>query len=445
MRRSALFLRLAATRLLRSEGTIPQATNISVEGLPEVSVAAAASLNTAGGIQAPQFITPIQSLAEQAEAASAPNPDTGLIAPVSPGESSVQQDDTPYPTKGEILTGKTTNWFVTKGFGFITGDRDGRQYFVHFQSLEVVKGGYHSLINGQAVRFIVDIGTHSVTKDPQLKALKVTGVDGRMLPSGPRPKVDSNLVGRTPEFVKKHMQAEGVEVKVDDQGRKKLFFSKVQPLAEAAMGEQAMNRRPYSNDRQQQYRGGGGGGFTRDNFRGGPGMRGGRGRMLDVGHGQGMGTNNANRETGQVSFASFATSASSNNNPAEDNSFLGEVPTLEGFEEPTAAPRQRGGFSPSRGRGNRGYGGSESYGRGRGGREGGFRGREGGFRGREGGFRGRGGGGYSHQADRQGGYRQGDQRQGSGSSPTFRSIDANSSSPPSTKSPVAQQAEFDEL
>ncbi|MBO7514162.1 MAG: cold-shock protein [Lachnospiraceae bacterium] len=51
----------------------------------------------------------------------------------------------------------TVKWFnATKGYGFITGDEDGKDVFVHFSG--IVADGYKSLEDGQKVNFDVTNG-----------------------------------------------------------------------------------------------------------------------------------------------------------------------------------------------------------------------------------------------------------------------------------------------
>src|SRR5262245_32434516 len=77
--------------------------------------------------------------------------------------------------------GKVTNWKDLKGFGFITGLEDSKQDCVHFGELQVVEGGYKSLVAGQEVEFVAE------EAEGKRKALKVTGPGGSLLAGGPRP------------------------------------------------------------------------------------------------------------------------------------------------------------------------------------------------------------------------------------------------------------------
>jgi cold shock CspA family protein len=337
----------------------------------------------------------------------------------------------PMPEKGQLMTGKCTNWHSGKGFGFITGDYDQRQYFVHFQALFVKPGGYHSLINGQQVRFTVDIVPHSVTKQPQLKALQVTAPDGKPLPAGPRPDGGSGLVARAPNFVKEHMEKEGVKEVEEDGGKRSLFFTKShsdERQERPFRPNSSDGRRPIRDDRRNTAFARGRGSFA---HRGRGGQHGGREQQRGGG---------SAKEAG-LSFASF----SSGGKPAEeDNSFLGDVPTLEGFEQP-AAERQGRGFS-GRGGGFRGRGGGAFRGRG----DGAFRGRgDGFFRGRgDGAFRGRGDGAFGTARAQN---RDGPAASGAASAKLFSAV-STSAAPEENRSrlsspqPIPQpQPQFDEL
>jgi CspA family cold shock protein len=58
-------------------------------------------------------------------------------------------------------------WFnAEKGYGFITGDGDGQDVFVHFSAIEMT--GYRSLAEGQRVEFQVGAGD----KGPQAEAVR---------------------------------------------------------------------------------------------------------------------------------------------------------------------------------------------------------------------------------------------------------------------------------
>lgn len=295
----------------------------------------------------------------------APEP-TAPNSSISGGDADVSKDDElPFPEKGQVLTGKCTNWMSTKGFGFITGDYDSRQYFVHFQSLFVRPGGYHSLINGQQVSFTVDVVPHSVTKQPQLKALSVKSPDGTALPGGPRPDGGTGLVSRTPKFVKEHMTKEGV-TEVEENGKKALLFPKAAEGDAAGSTSYSEGRKEWQ-PRGRGFAGGGGGRGSggRGNYQGGrPFHRGGGGPPPRQQYGSG----GSRSDEGGLSFASFASATAK---PKEDNSFLEDVPSLEGFEGDAGKPQRRGGRGGgSRGgdfrgsRGMRGQGGGFSRGNG---------------------------------------------------------------------------------
>lgn len=71
-------------------------------------------------------------------------------------------------TGGIIMTG-TVKWFnATKGFGFITGDEDGQDIFVHYSG--IATQGYKTLEDGQKVSYDVTEGN----RGPQ--AINVTPI-----------------------------------------------------------------------------------------------------------------------------------------------------------------------------------------------------------------------------------------------------------------------------
>ena len=60
------------------------------------------------------------------------------------------------------MTTGTVKWFnESKGFGFITPDDGGKDLFAHFS--EIVGDGFKTLIEGQSVSFVWNMGT----KGPQ--------------------------------------------------------------------------------------------------------------------------------------------------------------------------------------------------------------------------------------------------------------------------------------
>lgn len=68
----------------------------------------------------------------------------------------------------------TVKWFnETKGFGFITGDADVKDYFVHFSSMKTDAGGFSTLSEGQHVEF-----TAASEDYGKLLALDVTVLTG---------------------------------------------------------------------------------------------------------------------------------------------------------------------------------------------------------------------------------------------------------------------------
>ncbi|CAB9498621.1 Probable cold shock protein A [Seminavis robusta] len=78
---------------------------------------------------------------------------------------------------GEIFKG-TVKWFDdTKGFGFITRDNDGEEFFVHQTGIQA--DGFRALEDGSAVEFQVGTADNGKTK-----AEKVTGPDGKQVPRG---------------------------------------------------------------------------------------------------------------------------------------------------------------------------------------------------------------------------------------------------------------------
>lgn len=61
----------------------------------------------------------------------------------------------------------TVKWFnAEKGYGFITGDSDGTDVFVHWSAIQM--DGYRSLEEGQQVEFEVGAGE----KGPQAEAVR---------------------------------------------------------------------------------------------------------------------------------------------------------------------------------------------------------------------------------------------------------------------------------
>ena len=53
-----------------------------------------------------------------------------------------------------VRRGKVKWFHDKKGFGFVTGDDDGKDYFVHFS--EIQSKGHKSLEDGQVVEFVPD-------------------------------------------------------------------------------------------------------------------------------------------------------------------------------------------------------------------------------------------------------------------------------------------------
>ena len=65
------------------------------------------------------------------------------------------------------MTSGIVKWFnAEKGYGFITGDEDAQDVFVHFSAIDMT--GYRSLAEGQRVEFEVGAGS----KGPQAEAVR---------------------------------------------------------------------------------------------------------------------------------------------------------------------------------------------------------------------------------------------------------------------------------
>merc|ERR1719319_1186431 len=76
-------------------------------------------------------------------------------------------------TAGDRSTG-TVKWFdPKKGFGFISSDADGQDYFVHFSSIEG-QTGHRSLEDGEKVEFVPGADART----GKTVAQRVTGPDG---------------------------------------------------------------------------------------------------------------------------------------------------------------------------------------------------------------------------------------------------------------------------
>ncbi|GJN37860.1 hypothetical protein PR202_gb26855 [Eleusine coracana subsp. coracana] len=94
-------------------------------------------------------------------------------------------DDKPMALDVAVLSGEahavndgkervkgTVKWFdETKGFGFITGNDDAKDYFVHFSAIKTE--GFKTLSEGQSVEF-----TPAVGDDGKLLALDVIVISG---------------------------------------------------------------------------------------------------------------------------------------------------------------------------------------------------------------------------------------------------------------------------
>jgi cold shock CspA family protein len=80
--------------------------------------------------------------------------------------------------------GKVLSW-IPKGYGFVRLDTDpeDKQHFVHHSVIQVVEGGYRSLVPGTEVEVILG----ETDEQGRSKAAKVMGLGGQPLPSGPRP------------------------------------------------------------------------------------------------------------------------------------------------------------------------------------------------------------------------------------------------------------------
>ena len=65
------------------------------------------------------------------------------------------------------MTSGIVKWFnAEKGYGFITGDEDAQDVFVHYSAIDMT--GYRSLAEGQRVEFEVGTGA----KGPQAEAVR---------------------------------------------------------------------------------------------------------------------------------------------------------------------------------------------------------------------------------------------------------------------------------
>ncbi len=65
------------------------------------------------------------------------------------------------------MTSGIVKWFnAEKGYGFITGDEDAQDVFVHYSAIDM--SGYRSLAEGQRVEFEVGTGA----KGPQAEAVR---------------------------------------------------------------------------------------------------------------------------------------------------------------------------------------------------------------------------------------------------------------------------------
>merc|ERR1719476_244289 len=75
---------------------------------------------------------------------------------------------------GAERTNGTVKWFdPKKGFGFISSDSDGQDYFVHFSSIEG-QSGHRSLEDGEKVEFVPG----QDARTGKTVAQRVTGPDG---------------------------------------------------------------------------------------------------------------------------------------------------------------------------------------------------------------------------------------------------------------------------